>query len=145
MRAALGLIESIGLTTAITALDAASKAADIRLAGFDKVIGVSKKVSVTIQIAGEVAAVNAAVEAGVAAAERVGEVVASRVIPRPHDEVYKLLEEFEYNLKEKQENRESGTKSDTKLKKVEGKKEAATVPEEQEKEEKAASKQSNKK
>ena len=103
MRAALGLIEAIGLTTAITALDAASKAADVSLAGFDKVIGVSKKVSVTIQIAGEVAAVNAAEEAGVEAAERVGEVVASHVIPRPHEEVDKLLQEFEKNLREKQE------------------------------------------
>ena len=145
MRAALGLIESIGLTTAITALDAASKAADVRLAGFDKVIGVNKMVSVTIQIVGEVAAVNAAVEAGVAAAERVGTVVASRVIPRPHDEVYKLLEEFEYNLREKKENRESGSKNETKLKKVEDKKDSATVPEEQEKEEKLASKQASKK
>lgn len=106
MRSALGLIEAIGLTTAIVALDAASKAADVSLAGFDKVIGVSKKVSVTIQIAGEVAAVNAAVEAGVAAAERVGEVVASHVIPRPHEEVDKLLKEFEKNLKAKQEAKE---------------------------------------
>lgn len=145
MRAALGLIESIGLTTAITALDAASKAADVRLVGFDKVIGVNKLVSVTIQIAGEVAAVNAAVEAGVAAAERVGNVVASHVIPRPHEEVDKLLEEFEYNLEKKQENREAASNKETKLKKVENKKDAATVPEEQEKEEKTTSKQASKK
>ncbi len=122
MRAALGLIEAIGLTTAITALDAASKAADVSLAGFDKVIGVSKKVSVTIQIAGEVAAVNAAVEAGVAAAERVGEVVASHVIPRPHEEVDKLLKEFEKNLKEKQD-------AKNKLKKLEETKQEEAVVE----------------
>lgn len=47
MKAALGLIETIGLTTAITALDAASKAADVKLVGVDKVIGVEKLVSVT--------------------------------------------------------------------------------------------------
>lgn len=144
MRAALGLIEAIGLTTAITALDAASKAADVRLVGFDKVIGVSKKVSVTIQIAGEVAAVRAAVDAGVPAAERVGEVVASHVIPRPHEEVDKLLQEFENNLKEKKANRDGADNKDTKLKKVESKTEA-TVPDEQEKESKVASKQSAKK
>ena len=144
MRAALGLIEVIGLTTAITALDAASKAADVRLAGFDKVIGVSKKVSVTIQIAGEVAAVRAAVDAGVAAAERIGEIVASHVIPRPQEEVDKLLEEFENNLKEKKANRDGKDNKETKLKKVESK-DAATVPEEQEKEEKVASKQASKK
>ena len=132
MRSALGLIESIGLTTAITALDAASKAADVRLAGFDKVIGVSKKVSVTIQIAGEVAAVNAAVEAGVAAAERVGEVVASHVIPRPHEEVDKLLKEFEKNLEQKKEKRgteatvpEEDEKKDEKVKNIDNKKDSA--------------------
>lgn len=141
MRSALGLIESIGLTTAITALDAASKAADVRLAGFDKVIGVSKKVSVTIQIVGEVAAVRSAVDAGVAAAERVGEVVASHVIPRPHEEVDKLLEEFEKNLKEKQD-----SKNTTKLKKVENniKKEDTDVKE-NEKQEKVSQKEASKK
>ena len=144
MRAALGLIESIGLTTAIAALDAASKAADVRLVGFDKVIGVSKKVSVTIQIAGEVAAVRAAVDAGVVAAERVGEVVASHVIPRPHEEVDKILQAFEKNLEEKKANRDSVANKDTKLKKVEDKNEA-TMPDEQEKEERVASKQASKK
>ncbi len=144
MRAALGLIESIGLTTAIAALDAASKAADVRLVGFDKVIGVSKKVSVTIQIAGEVAAVRAAVDAGVVAAERVGEVVASHVIPRPHEEVDKILQAFEKNLEEKKANRDSVANKDTKLKKVEDKNEA-TIPDEQEKEERVASKQASKK
>lgn len=138
MRAALGLIESIGLTTAITALDAASKAADVRLAGFDKVIGVSKKVSVTIQIAGEVAAVRAAVDAGVEAAERVGEVVSSHVIPRPHEEVDKLLKEFEKNLREKQENKENNIEKDNKVKKTEDKKEEINTKEE--KQEKTASK-----
>lgn len=139
MRAALGLIEAIGLTTAITALDAASKAADVSLAGFDKVIGVSKKVSVTIQIAGEVAAVNAAVEAGVAAAERVGEVVASHVIPRPHEEVDKLLKEFEKNLKAKQESKEKN-----KIKKIENNNKKEEVVEDI-KEEKVVAKEAGKK
>lgn len=139
MRAALGLIEAIGLTTAITALDAASKAADVSLAGFDKVIGVSKKVSVTIQIAGEVAAVNAAVEAGVAAAERVGEVVASHVIPRPHEEVDKLLKEFEKNLKAKQESKEKN-----KIKKVENNNKKEEIVEDI-KEEKVVAKEAGKK
>lgn len=107
MRSALGIIEAIGLTTAIAALDAASKAADITLVGYDKVIGVEKAVSVAIHIAGEVAAVNAAVEAGVAAGNRVGRVVASRVIPRPHEEVDFLIKEFEKNLKENQDRRET--------------------------------------
>lgn len=149
MRSALGLIESIGLTTAITALDAASKAADVRLAGFDKVIGVSKKVSVTIQIAGEVAAVRAAVDAGVAAAERVGEVVASHVIPRPHEEVDKLLKEFEKNLelkREKRDNESSKENKENKVKKIEDKKDSQEVEkQEDDKQEKSSQKQVNKK
>lgn len=103
MKAALGLIETVGLTTAITALDAASKAADVKLVGVEKVIGTNKVVSVTVNIAGEVAAVKAAVEAGVEAGNRVGKVVSGHVIPRPHDEVDKLIKEFEGNLKSKKE------------------------------------------
>jgi microcompartment protein CcmL/EutN len=99
VRAALGLIEAVGLTTAITALDAASKAADIKLIGYEKVIGAGQAVSVTIQIAGEVAAVQASVDAGVAAANRIGRVLSYHVIPRPHEEVDLLIKEFEKNLK----------------------------------------------
>ena len=102
MQKALGLIEAQGLTTAVTALDAASKAADITLIGIEKVIGVSKGVGVTINIAGEVAAVKAAVEAGVISGNRVGRVISSHVIPRPHEEVDKLIEKFSKNLKKEE-------------------------------------------
>ncbi|MGF7060842.1 BMC domain-containing protein [Brassicibacter mesophilus] len=119
MRAALGLIETIGLTTAITALDAASKAADVTLIGYDKVIGVGKAVSVTVHIAGEVAAVKAAVDAGVSAGNRVGTVVSGHVIPRPHEEVDRLIAEFEKNLKDKNEvSKTEQKKDDKKQKKV---------------------------
>lgn len=103
MDKALGLIEAQGLTTAVTALDAASKAADITLIGIEKVIGVSKGVGVTINIAGEVAAVKAAVEAGVLAGNKVGIIISSHVIPRPHEEIDKLIEKFSKNLKAKEE------------------------------------------
>ncbi|SNS60486.1 Carboxysome shell and ethanolamine utilization microcompartment protein CcmL/EutN [Anaerovirgula multivorans] len=101
MRAALGLIEAIGLTTAITALDAAGKAADVKLVGYEKVIGAGKAVSVTVHIAGEVAAVKASVEAGVAAASKVGTVLSHHVIPRPHEEVDLIIKAFEKNLQKK--------------------------------------------
>lgn len=107
MRKALGMIEAVGLTTAIAALDAASKAADITLVGYDKVIGVAKSVSITIHIAGEVAAVNAAIEAGVVCGNRIGKVVSSRVIPRPHEEIDILIKEFEKNLLEKKSKKEN--------------------------------------
>lgn len=117
MRAALGLMETIGLTTAITALDAASKAADVTLIGYDKVIGVGKAVSVTVHIAGEVAAVKAAVDAGVAAGNRVGTVVSAHVIPRPHEEVDRLIAEFEKNLKDKKQVSKAELKKDDKKQK----------------------------
>ncbi|WP_051569104.1 BMC domain-containing protein [Alkaliphilus transvaalensis] len=99
--AALGLIEAVGLTTAITALDAAAKAADVTLVGYDKVIGAGKAITVTIHIVGEVAAVKASVEAGVMAASKIGTVLSHHVIPRPHDEVDKLVEMFKKNLQDK--------------------------------------------
>ncbi len=99
MQKAVGLIEALGLTTAVSALDAASKAADVTLIGMEKVIGVGRAVGVNIQIAGEVAAVRAAVDAGVEAGSRVGTIIASHVIPRPHDEVDKLIEKFSRNLR----------------------------------------------
>ncbi|MGL6107332.1 BMC domain-containing protein [Romboutsia sp.] len=105
MRKALGMIEAIGLTTAITALDGACKAADVTLVGYDKVIGVEKAISVTIHIAGEVAAVNAALEAGVMAGNRVGKIISSRTIARPDEEIDFLMNEFKKNLKEKEENK----------------------------------------
>ncbi|WP_132996317.1 BMC domain-containing protein [Sporanaerobacter acetigenes] len=117
MDKALGLIETVGFATAVTALDAASKAADVNLIGVEKVIGVDKAVSVTIQFAGEVAAVQAAVDAGVEAGNRVGKIVSGHVIPRPHDEVDKLIEQFSKNLnekKQKEEQKANGTKEKNK-------------------------------
>lgn len=104
MNKALGLIEARGLATAVTALDAASKAADVVLVGVEKVIGIGGgTVGVTINIAGEVAAVQAAVEAGVEAGNRVGMVISSHVIPRPHEELDRLIEKFAKNLNKKEE------------------------------------------
>ena len=67
----------------IEAADAMVKAANVQLVGWEKVdAGL-----VTAIVRGEVGAVKAAVEAGAASARRIGEVVSTHVIPRPHDEV----------------------------------------------------------
>jgi microcompartment protein CcmL/EutN len=42
-------------------------------------------------VTGEVGAVKSATEAGEAAASRIGELVAVHVIPRPHDDISKIL------------------------------------------------------
>ncbi|ASA24110.1 BMC domain-containing protein [Paenibacillus donghaensis] len=84
---ALGLIETLGLTTAVSAADAALKAADVRLVGVEKVIGVGGSLGVTIHLSGDVAAVTASVEAGKAEAARVGRVISAHVIAKAHSDV----------------------------------------------------------
>ncbi|SDF98508.1 BMC domain-containing protein [Fontibacillus panacisegetis] len=84
---AIGLIETIGYTTAVSAADAALKAANVSLEAVEKVIGVAGMLGVTIHLGGDVAAVKSAVEAGSNEAERVGKLVSSHVIPRAHQEV----------------------------------------------------------
>ncbi|QQK81029.1 BMC domain-containing protein [Salicibibacter cibi] len=92
---ALGLIESIGYTTAVSAADAAVKAANVEILGSETVIGVNGAVGVTIHLSGDVAAVTSAVEAGTSAGESVGEIVSSHVIPRTHSNVKdELLDKF---------------------------------------------------
>ena len=84
---ALGMIETRGLTAANEAADAMVKAAEVVLVGTEK-IGSGL---VSVMVRGDVGAVKAAVEAGSAAAERLGEVIATHVIPRPHNDVEKIL------------------------------------------------------
>lgn len=83
----LGIIETRGLTAAIEAADAMLKAANVEIVGTEK-IGSGL---VTVIVKGEVGAVKAAVEVGVEAAQRVGELIASHVIPRPHSDIEKML------------------------------------------------------
>ena len=80
---ALGMVECMGLVAMIEAADAMVKAANVRLVGYEKIdAGL-----VTAIVRGEVGAVKSAVEAGAAAASRVGTVVATHIIPRPHSDV----------------------------------------------------------
>ena len=84
---ALGMIETRGLVAAIEAADAMCKAANVTLVGTEK-IGSGL---VTVMVRGDVGAVKAAVESGSAAASRLGELVATHVIPRPHGDVEMIL------------------------------------------------------
>ena len=86
-RIALGMIETRGLIGSIEAADAMVKAADVTLIGKVHVGGGL----VTVMVRGDVGAVKSAVEAGSAAASRLGELIATHVIPRPHSDVEKIL------------------------------------------------------
>lgn len=77
---ALGMIETRGLVSLVEAADAAVKAANVKIVGWEK-IGSGL---VTVLFRGEVAACRSACDAGAAAAQKVGELVAVHVIPQPH-------------------------------------------------------------
>ena len=77
------MIECKGLCALMEACDAALKAANVTMTGWEK-IGSGY---VTGFFRGDVAAVKAATDAGTAAAAQVGSVVAVQVIPRPHDDL----------------------------------------------------------
>ena len=74
MNNALGMVETKGLVGAIEAADAMVKAANVTLEGTEK-IGSGL---VTVMVRGE-------------AAQKVGEVVSTHVIPRPHSDVELIL------------------------------------------------------
>jgi ethanolamine utilization protein EutM len=78
---ALGMIETKGYVGLVEASDAMCKAANVELVRRIEIGGGY----VTTLVRGDVGSVKAAVEAGAAAAGKVGELVASHVIPAPHD------------------------------------------------------------
>ena len=84
---ALGMIETRGLTAAVEAADAMVKAAEVVLIGTEK-IGSGL---VSVMVRGDVGAVKSAVEAGQTNASKLGEIIATHVIPRPHTDVEKII------------------------------------------------------
>ena len=80
MSEAIGLIETRGYVGLVEASDAMVKAAKVELVSYEKTGGGY----VTAIIRGDVAAVKAAVDAGQNGASRVGEVVTTHIIARPH-------------------------------------------------------------
>lgn len=84
---ALGMIECKGFVTLVEITDAMMKAANVEFLGWDKV----GSGLVSVFVTGDVAAVKAATDAGAAAGSRIGEVVSVQVIPRPHEDLDKVL------------------------------------------------------
>ena len=84
---ALGMVETRGLVAAIEAADAMVKAANFTLIGTER-IGSGL---VTVMVRGDVGAVKSSVEAGQSNAAKLGEIIATHVIPRPHGDVEKII------------------------------------------------------
>ena len=84
----LGLIETVGLVAAFEAADAALKAANIELIGYELTNGGGL---VLLTFSGDVGAIKVAVAAGTLAASNVNKVAAAHVIPRPHQQLSSVL------------------------------------------------------
>ena len=84
---AIGIIETKGFISLVEASDAALKAADIKMTGWEK-IGSGL---VTGFFAGDVAAVKAGLDAAASAASTLGTCISVQVIPRPHDDLSKFV------------------------------------------------------
>jgi ethanolamine utilization protein EutM len=87
MSDSIGMVETRGYVGSVEASDAMVKAASVSLVRQIQIGGGY----VTVIVKGDVGSVKAAVEAGAEAAKRVGELVCSHVIPRPHAELLKQI------------------------------------------------------
>jgi ethanolamine utilization protein EutM len=87
MSDAIGMIETKGYTASVEATDAMVKAANVSLV---KTIAIGGGM-ITVLVKGDVGSVKAAVEAGAKAAGKVGELISSHIIARPHDDLLKVF------------------------------------------------------
>ena len=87
MSEALGMVETKGYVGSVEAADAMSKAASVSLI---KTIAIGGAM-ITVLVKGDVGSVKAAVEAGAKAAAKVGELIGSHVIARPHEDLLNIF------------------------------------------------------
>ena len=85
MSESLGMVETNGYVGSVEASDAMVKAASVSLVKQVQIGGLF----VTVLVKGDVGSVKAAVEAGSEAADKVGELVCSHVLARPHPDLLK--------------------------------------------------------
>ncbi len=85
MQEALGMIETKGYVGSVEASDAMVKAANVTLV---KTIPIGGGL-ITVLCCGDVGSVKAAVDAGSKAAGKIGELISSHIIARPHEDLVK--------------------------------------------------------
>ena len=85
MSDALGMIETKGFVGMVEASDAMVKAANVSLV---KTVPIGGGL-ITVLCRGDVGSVKAAVDAGARAASKVGELVSSHILARPHEDLLK--------------------------------------------------------
>ena len=84
---AIGMIETRGYVGSVEASDAMVKAANVTLI---KTISIGGGL-ITVFATGDVGSVKAAVDAGAKAAGKVGELVSSHILARPHEDLMKVF------------------------------------------------------
>jgi ethanolamine utilization protein EutM len=87
MNEAIGMIETKGYTSSVEASDAMVKAANVTLV---KTIPIGGGL-ITVLAKGDIGSVKAAVDAGSRAAAKVGELISSHIIARPHEDLMKAF------------------------------------------------------
>lgn len=85
---ALGIVECRGITAAIEAADSMVKTADVEVIGTQKI----GNALIYIAVEGSVSAVKEAVDIGKKTAQRLGELYAAHIIPRPNERIFKIIE-----------------------------------------------------
>ena len=87
MSEAIGMIETKGYVGSVEACDAMAKAANVSVV---KTIPIGGGM-ITVLVKGDVGSVKAAVDAGSKAASKVGELVSSHIIARPHEDLLRTF------------------------------------------------------
>jgi ethanolamine utilization protein EutM len=87
MNEALGMIETRGYVGSVEASDAMVKAANVTLVQTIPIGGGL----ITVLARGDVGSIKAAVDAGAKAASKVGELVSSHILARPHEDLLKVF------------------------------------------------------
>jgi ethanolamine utilization protein EutM len=87
MSEAIGMVETKGYVGSVEASDAMLKAANVTMIKSVPIGGGM----ITVLVRGDVGSVKAAVDAGNKAASKVGELISSHVIARPHEDLLKYF------------------------------------------------------
>lgn len=124
---ALGIIETFGLVAAIEAADTAVKAANVKLIGYE----LARGGLTTIKVVGDVGSVKASMSAANTAASKVGKVVATHIIPRPHDEVEIFMKFDKYNKDSRKKQNNKYKKEEKESNSLEDKSESEMISENQ--------------
>ena len=95
MNDAIGIIEMFGFVTAITAADAAAKAADVKVIAIDSnkpanADSVEVPLIMAVKVQGSVSAVTAAVDAAARTAESISGLINKHIIARLTDDSQKM-------------------------------------------------------